>query len=129
MKQAKSTIMKAIIYAGIGLFSAATVYGITDYYSSNKKGTLEKMYAEEKAIPPAAREINEAKTTEMPVKITETVLRENEPTGVTVKSTKKVKRTTRKINFKEFSRARIPEPIETEAVKEVPVKKIEEKKQ
>ena len=32
--------MKAIIYAGIGLFSIASVYGVADYYNSKKTGNL-----------------------------------------------------------------------------------------
>jgi len=38
--------MKAIIYAGIGLFSAASIYGLTDYYHSEEKGTLKNLYKE-----------------------------------------------------------------------------------
>ncbi len=121
--------MKAIIYAGIGLFSVATVYGLADYYSSNKKGTLDKMYAEEKVLPAAAPEIDETKRTEVPVKVVETAVSENKPTAVKVKSTKKVKRSSRKLNFKEFSRARIPEPVVIEVIEEAPVKKTEVKKQ
>ena len=58
--------MKAIIYAGIGLFSAATVYGVVDYYGTKKTGTLDKMYKEEEPVLPAKKEtIN---TVELPVK-------------------------------------------------------------
>lgn len=39
--------MKTIIYAGIGLFSVASVYGITDYYTSQKNSSLENLYKEE----------------------------------------------------------------------------------
>ena len=35
--------MKAIIYAGIGLFSIASVYGVADYYNSKKNGELKKL--------------------------------------------------------------------------------------
>jgi hypothetical protein len=38
--------MKAIIYTGIALFSAASVYGLTDYYKSNKNGSLNNLYKE-----------------------------------------------------------------------------------
>jgi len=38
--------MKAIIYTGIVLFSAASVYGLTDYYKSNKNGSLNNLYKE-----------------------------------------------------------------------------------
>ena len=59
--------MKAIIYAGIGLFSVATVYGVSDYYNSKKNGELKKLYVEEKLPPQAPAE--EEKTVEIiPVK-------------------------------------------------------------
>ena len=57
--------MKAIIYAGISLFSVATVYGVVDYYSSQKRGTLDKLYKEEDV--PAAPEIKKEITMVMPV--------------------------------------------------------------
>ena len=130
IKQAKSTIMKAIIYAGISLFSVATVYGLADYYSSNKKGTIDKMYSEEKVLTPVAPEIDKTKIAEVPDKsVVETVLHENKPAAVKVKSTKKLKQSSRKINLKEFSRARIPDHIVLEDLKDEPVKKMEVKKQ
>lgn len=116
--------MKAIIYAGIGLFSVATVYGVADYYSSNKKGTLNELYAEEEAQPTA--KTDETKTTAIPVKKIEAATPTSEVVIPEVKSTKKEKRASKKINTKEFSRARIPEAVEIETEKEVPVIKIEE---
>jgi len=38
--------MKAIIYTGIGLISAAAVYGMADYYGSNRNGSLKALYHE-----------------------------------------------------------------------------------
>lgn len=102
--------MKAIIYAGIGLFSAATVYGVVDYYGTKKNGTLDKMYKEEETVLPVKEEtIN---TVELPVK--------NEPAKAAVAETKmattknsKAKRTfpykakVREVKFSDFSRGRI----------------------
>lgn len=119
--------MKAIIYAGIGLFSVATVYGLADYYGSTKKGTMEKLYVEKEAQP--ASEIEEIKTAVIPV--AEIEAEKTEPAKVTakVKSTKKVKRTSKKLNLKEFSRARIPDPEQVKAMKKTAAKEEEEKKQ
>ncbi len=102
--------MKAIIYAGIGLFSVATVYGLADYYSSQKKGTLEKLYAEEE---PAVTPIVEEKTTgAIPVKIAEAAPVESETVSVKKTSNKKVKTSAPKeIKMEDYSRARIPESI------------------
>ena len=106
--------MKAIIYAGIGLFSVATVYGLADYYSSQKKGTLNNLYKEEEHI-------NE---TEKPVVntavITKKGLESNLISSKTValnttdKTTKKSKHQKRAIHLEDFSRGRIIEPMPAE---------------
>lgn len=102
--------MKAIIYAGIGLFSAATVYGVVDYYGTKKTGTLDKMYKEEETVLPVKEET--MSTVELPFK--------NEPVKATAAKTKiattktsKAKRTfpfkskVREVKFSDFSRGRI----------------------
>ena len=62
--------MKAIIYAGLGLFSVATVYGVVDYYNSQKKGTLDNLYKEpEEELVTETPQVN-AKL--LPVNFTET---------------------------------------------------------
>jgi uncharacterized protein (DUF169 family) len=102
--------MKAIIYAGIGLFSIASVYGVADYYNSKKTGELKKLYVEEKipVVVPAAAE----KTTEaIPVKNVETTPAETKVVTAKVKSPKKIKKVEKKLRFEDFSRARIPEPV------------------
>lgn len=117
--------MKAIIYAGIGLFSVATVYGLADYYSSQKKGTLDKLYSEEEV--PVTPAVDIKTTTVMPVKLVEPVPTETKTITTKVKSTKKTKTNSyKKIKMEDFSRARIPEQVVEEKVKEVPVKKEEE---
>lgn len=113
--------MKAIIYAGIGLFSVASVYGLADYYQSQKKGVLNNLYREEEVI-------NE--TGKIPIETS--VNRDiNLNTGIitvlapSVKKTKKIKSAKRTIRLEEFSRGRIIEPVPVEIKKEEP-KKMEE---
>ncbi len=102
--------MKAIIYAGIGLFSVASVYGVADYYSSKKSGELKKLYVEEKLPPPAPA--MEEKTVEViPVKNVETTPAETKVVKAKVKSPKKVKKVKKTIRFENFSRGRIKEPV------------------
>jgi len=102
--------MKAIIYAGIGLFSVASVYGVADYYSSKKSGELKKLYVEEKVSPPAP--VVEEKTVEViPVKNIETTATETKVVKAKVKSPKKVKKIKKTIRFENFSRGRIKEPV------------------
>jgi hypothetical protein len=112
--------MKAIIYAGIGLFSVATVYGVADFYSSKKKGTLDKLYVEEEV--PAEPKVEEKTTIVLPVKNTETASVENTAVTAKAKSAKKVKGLVKKIRMEDFSRARIPEPVVVEDLKVEPVK-------
>jgi uncharacterized protein (DUF169 family) len=102
--------MKAIIYAGIGLFSIASVYGVADYYNSRKNGELKKLYVEEKVpvVVPAAKE----KTTKViPVKNAETQPAETKVVTAKVKSPKKIKKFEKTLRFENFSRARIPEHL------------------
>jgi predicted nucleic acid-binding OB-fold protein len=102
--------MKAIIYAGIGLFSVASVYGVADYYNSKKSGELKKLYVEEKV--PVVVPAEEEKTVEViPVKNVETTAAETKAVTAKVKSPKKVKKVEKKLRFENFSRARIPEPV------------------
>ena len=97
--------MKWIIYAGIGLFSVATVYGVADYYSAKKKGTLDKLYKEPEEVvvtetPPVITDIG-------PSNITETNKMNTASVSKVVKKSKRPKRT---IRLEEFSRGKIEEP-------------------
>ncbi|MEO6252490.1 MAG: hypothetical protein ABIO79_04260 [Ferruginibacter sp.] len=112
--------MKAIIYAGIGLFSVATVYGVADFYSSKKKGTLDKLYVEEEI--PTTPKVEEKTTGVIPVKNTGTEAVENTVIAVKAKSAKKVRNHLKTIKMEDFSRARIPEPAVAEDLKLDPVK-------
>jgi hypothetical protein len=106
--------MKAIIYAGIGLFSAASVYGVVDYYSTKNNGTLDKMYKEEAPLP----ESKEETVTTAPLTVTaiknETVT--NKASVAKTKTSKKSKKNkiyVREFKFSNFSRGRIvPKVIE-----------------
>jgi hypothetical protein len=101
--------MKAIIYAGIGLFSVASVYGIADYYSSKNKGELKKLYVEEKVPPPPP--VEEEKTVEViPAKHEEAMPAESKVV-TKEKSRKKVKKVKKTIRLENFSRGRIEERV------------------
>lgn len=113
--------MKALIYAGIGLFSAATVYGIADYYNTQKKGTLDKLYKDqEEVIVPEKMEAAKKDAT-----TTAVISEKKDATSETkVAVSKKIKRRKHKIDLDDFSRGRIDEPVnivipeKVEAVKE-----------
>ncbi len=107
--------MKAIIYAGIGLFSVATVYGITDYYNANKNGSIDKLY-NENSITAAAL----AMTTDAAIATAinnETVLNTNEE-NENNSAAKYSSKNKRSIKLESFSRAIIvEEPDQFEEVK------------
>ena len=113
--------MKAIIYAGIGLFSAAAVYGITDYYSTNKKGVVDKMYKEEEAMETKSEPA--VTTVAMPVTSTTATTESKVVIAKTTnkKLVKKQKRFVRRFELGDFSRGRIlpKKVIEEPEVKEV----------
>lgn len=121
--------MKAIIFAGIGLFAAATIYGITDFAADKKKGTIDKLYKEEVVAPVA----EEKEATVIP----DAAVEKNSASGTAVTAASAAKKNTvrkkskkarteeiRFIKLDDFSRGRIPirevkteEPAE--AVKEI----------
>lgn len=119
--------MKAIIYAGIGLFSVATVYGLADYYSSQKKGTLDNLYKEEESSNETEKPV--VNTAVITKKDLESNLSSNKAVALTttVKTAKRSKQPKRTIRLEEFSRGRIIEPMPAEIKvlefkKEEPVK-------
>jgi hypothetical protein len=108
----KSTIMKAIIYAGIGLFAVASVYGVADYYSSKKKGTLDKLYKEEEVTEAAASE-TKVLSTAAPIDQVKVIPAVSKTTVASTKATRKTKASRRRISIDDFSRGRIDRvPIE-----------------
>lgn len=115
--------MKAIIYAGIGLFSVATVYGLADYYSSQKKGALDKLYLEEETAPVIVPE--EKTTVTLPEKMEMVKAAEVKTVAKKTTPAKKQKLAKRKINMEDFSRGRIPDRIVEVKLPEEPLKKIE----
>jgi hypothetical protein len=104
--------MKAIIYAGIGLFSVASVYGVIDYYGAKKQGVLNNLYTGQAEETPPAATTKAATTTSFnntavdvdapPVKV------EKKAVAAKERKTKKQKRS---IQFKSFSRGQILEEI------------------
>lgn len=115
--------MKAIIYAGIGLFAVASVYGVADYYSSQKKGTFDKLYKEEEA--PVEVTKNEITTTVIPVKNTGTEITNSKNMTTTTKANKKTRASHKRIRLEDFSRGRIPESMPIEITTPVEIKKEE----
>lgn len=120
--------MKAIIYAGIGLFSVASVYGVADYYSTQKKGTLDKMYQEDVVAEQDTKSV--ITQVDMPLKKDELNSAVDKNIFVAAKVSKKIKKQKRTIKMEDFSRGRIDEPMPLELLKPVKVneERITEKK-
>ncbi len=116
--------MKAIIYAGIGLFSVATVYGVIDYYSTQKKGTLDNLYKEQEEMP-AEQEKATPKNNVIPVNVVE---KNSTVINAVPKAIRKLKLRKRTIRLEDFSRGRIIEPMPVEVVRPVQPVKEESKK-
>ena len=116
--------MKAIIYAGIALFSAASVYGVVDYYNSKNNGTLDKIYTEE--TPAIVAEKEPLAIT--PLSISPEINKDETPVKATAAKTnkKKVKKSKvfiRDLKFSNFSRGRIiPSKVMEEEKTVAPVK-------
>lgn len=110
--------MKAIIYAGIGLFSAASVYGIVDYYNDSHKGKLKDLYREEEIADKPQTE-NRQNIAELNNKA---IPSEKRPATTVLQKKKTKKNTVKKINLDDFSRGKImpPEIIEAPVVRPIP---------
>lgn len=109
--------MKAIIYAGIGLFSAASVYGIVDYYNDSHKGKLKDLYREEEITDKPQTE-NRENIAELNNKV---ISGEKKPATTVLQKKKTKKNTVKKINLDDFSRGKImpPEIIREEITPEI----------
>jgi hypothetical protein len=109
--------MKAVIYAGIGLFSAASVYGVIDYYGAKKQGVLNNLYTEEaEETPPAVAAANNPATTAvLKTTVTNAPLAAVEKKVVAAKE-KKAKKQKRTITLKSFSRGEIIEEMPVTAI-------------
>jgi hypothetical protein len=118
--------MKAIIYAGIGLFSAATVYGVVDYYNSKSSGVLDKIYQEEVPVIIAEKEIKSNTAAVLINKAKKDEVTDKKTAGKTIKKkSKKPKAVIRDFKFSNFSRGRIlPSKVIEEEKTAVPVKEV-----
>ena len=116
--------MKALIYAGIGLFSVASVYGIADYYQSQKKGTLNRLYKEDDETVEAKKTSNEIVAMPISTKNNEEIRVKTNRTEVV--KTNKIVKASKRIRLEDFSRGRIPDPVRVETVlEEIPKEVIE----
>ena len=125
--------MKAIIYAGIGLFSVASVYGVVDYFHSQKKGTLDNLYKED----PVPQAVEKPVTITPVIPANQVVLKPDTNSFIasnkTERTLKKTRTVKRRIRLHDFSRGRIDEPVRAdikaiEKPEVVPVKTEEIKK-
>lgn len=112
--------MKAIIYAGIGLFAAASVYGAADLYNSQQKGTLSKLYKDEATDKGDIIKENVTSVV-IPVKNTEVNAPEVKMNTAQTKATKKIKTPRRTIRMEDFSRSRIVQEPQVEVEKPLEV--------
>ncbi len=113
--------MKAItttLYVCGSLMIAAAVMGAVDYTSANRKGTLSKLYKEDKpvTVPIIEKEIGiedysrgEINPAEKAVEVKVPVKKNIEK--LVAKTSKKAAKKKRKVSVKEFSRAPIMEEI------------------
>ena len=116
--------MKAIIYAGIGLFSLAGTYGLVDYFTAKRNGIMDNLY-------------------KGPAPINELSLSKEAPPVVTVENIPAIKKgntifkpaasflpgkmkpAKRKVRLNDFSRGRITEPLLTDLHETVEIKQVE----
>jgi superfamily I DNA and/or RNA helicase len=114
--------MKAIIYAAVALFTAASIYGATDYFRSASIGSLKNLYAEPPAEAAVIKKDNTSNLTPVSTSSTDEK-KSNLITGISQAKKKASKpRVKEKVFFKldDFSRARIPDRIIIEPVEEIP---------
>ena len=111
-----------------GLFSVASVYGVADYYSTQKKGTLDKLYQEDVVAEQDTKSV--ITQVDMPLKKDELNSAVDKSIFVAAKVSKKIKTQKRTIKMEDFSRGRIDEPMPLELLKPVKVneERITEKK-
>lgn len=106
--------MKAIFYVGAALMIGASIYGFVDYKKATRSESFQKMYEEKKSAPAVTPAV-EAK----PAEHEEILLKEeklkpavsDKKTSASLLKSKKA-RGTKKIYYKEFSRAPLREDVE-----------------
>lgn len=121
--------MKAIIIAGVSLFAAATIYGVTDFAIDKKKGTIDKLYKEETSVAVE----KDVAATPVAAKEETTTVAAAETTAKKAAAKKKMRKAPKEeirfIKAEDFSRGRIrPKEVKQEAVVE-PVVTTENKEQ
>ena len=122
--------MKAIIYAGTGLITMATMFGMADYFNSKKTGQLDNLYKEE-ASPVAAVNSRPSVTVPLDMNLQADLSASHTVVSATiVKKVGKRKQQKRTIRLEAFSRARVIEPIREDQIlpeikKEDPAKDME----
>jgi len=92
--------MKAIIYAGVGLLTAASVYGVVNYYHAKKEGTFNHLYKDEAVVKNTNTQFDSAKKVNVNSDSAEYI-----PTSADNDSQKKKFRP--RIQLEDFSRGRI----------------------
>lgn len=110
--------MKAItttIFVCGSLMAAAAILGTVDYSAASRKGTLDKLYKDEKAevkAQPAPKEIDVEDYSRGEINRADEIVKEKEVKKVVVpKPAAKIARKKKRITYKEFSRKAIPEEI------------------
>ena len=125
--------MKSILYVGATLMIGASIYGFVDYNQTNHRKEFKEMYepvktetpiVEEKRMPVADEKSVITESKKVPA-LVETKKAASSATTVSVKeskSSKKIKKPTRKFDYREFSRAPLREPKIVDVKAEEPVK-------
>ena len=103
--------MKTMIYAGIVLFSAASIYGVADYYNSQKNGILDNLYKEEDVPITAPNNHSNSVTSTKSLPDEKPLILPAKMSDDPKKIKQKAKRT---IRLEEYSRGRIEEPLPVE---------------
>ena len=121
--------MKAIIYTGIGLFLAASIFGAVDYYNTNKKGAIDKLYkAKVTVLQPEEEKNSTIELSKVETKTEATVATASSTVKKNIaKKYRKFKKPVPEIKFSDFSRGRILSKKIVEGEKTIEAVKIENK--
>ncbi|MFC0774564.1 hypothetical protein [Terrimonas alba] len=106
--------MKPVLYVGAALMIGASVYGFVDYKKASRSASFQKMYEEKKQTPVVtpAQQVKPDKQEETIAKKERTKPEaSNKKTSAPLLKTRKAT-ATKKIHYKEFSRAPLREDQE-----------------
>jgi hypothetical protein len=112
--------MKAIAIVGAVLMTSASIYGITDYVQTDKKGALKAMYQDEAAAANAPVPVT---TTALKTTVTKDVVKKETTKPTEKKKVLRKQRAKKSLDLKEFSRGRIIDEIPPEVLEKVPATK------